>query len=343
MELRKDHPYVKEMAHNFNVSPLLQSHVLEFGSQLPFDRAMKLLNTVLPKVNMGSSQCQRLMQYFGELNAVEGQLLEKGFEADQPGHETKEVLYAQVDGGHLLTDDGYRETKVGRIFKGSHIGQVSTDNEGVGLRNKLGQSDYLANLGYYRSFTKRFDELINSHLQTDKYTLVLISDGAEWIANWQLGKYPSAVMILDFYHALEHLGDYAKMIFNSSENKAGWVAGRKEELLNGQLDKVITAIKEKCSGRRTSIQNKAEALITYYNKNRFRMKYDQYLEKGYCIGSGAIESAISTVVQQRCKLVGQRWTKRVKAVLNIRALYMSSKKDNLLKIINAQMGHSIAA
>ena len=51
------------------------------------------------------------------------------------------------------------------------------------------------------------------------------------------------------------------------------------------------------------------------------MKYPEYraksMSKGYCIGNGAIESAISTV----CKLVGQRWTKRVAAVLNIRAVF----------------------
>jgi len=340
IELRKDHPYINAMEHSFNISPLLQSHMLEFSYQLPFDRAMKLLNTVLCKPNIGSSQSQRLMQYFGQLAEIEKELITKGFETESS---SKEVLYAQVDGGHLLTDNGYRETKVGRIFKGSDIKRISTDNEEVELRNKLEQSDYLANLGYYKTFTKRFDNLIANHLKTSNYEFVLISDGAEWIANWQLENYPFAIMILDFYHALEHLGEYSKMIFSSIKNKTDWVSQRKEELLTGGLDKVIASIKEKSVVRRVAIQDKAIALINYYEKNRYRMKYDQYLEKGYCIGSGAIESAISTVVQQRCKLVGQRWTSRVKAVLNIRALYMSNKKDKVLKIINRQMGHNIAA
>jgi len=292
---------------------------------------------------MGPSQSQRLMQYYGDLDEIEKELVERGFEAEESSKKGNEVLYVQVDGGHLLTDEGYRETKVGRVFKGSHLKQISSDNEVVELRNKLEQSDYLANLGYYESFTKRFNLLIENHLQMNNYELVLISDGAEWIANWQLQRYPFAIMILDFYHALEHLCTYAKQIFNSTKNKEDWIAKRKEELLKGQLDEVIIAIKEKSLGRRIAIQNKAEALVTYYEKNRFRMKYNQYLKKGYCIGSGAIESAISTVVQQRCKLVGQRWTKRVKAVLNIRALYMSNKKDKLLKIINDQMGYKIAA
>lgn len=331
------------MQHQFNVSPLLQSHTLEFAYQLPFSRAMKLLNTVLTRANIGASQSQRLMQYFGNLDEVEATLKNRGFEQELSETKQKEALYAQVDGGHLLTDEGYREAKVGRIFKSSSIKQISTKHQEVNKRNQISQSDYLANLGYYKSFTERFDTLLDNHLSCDKYQLVLISDGAEWISKWQTQQYPNAIMILDYYHAVEHLSNYAKLIFSSHKNKEDWIANRKEELLQGQLDKVIEAIKGKSLARRKSIQNKAIELVTYYEKNRFRMRYDEYLEKGYYIGSGAIESAISTVAQQRCKLVGQRWTHRVQAVLNIRSIYMSHKKENLLNIITQQMGYYNAA
>lgn len=331
------------MKHSYNISPLLQSHTLEFAYQLPFTRAMKLLNTVLCRVNMGPSQSQRLMQHFGALEEVKEQLKDRGFDPIPSKEKQKQTLYAQVDGGHLLTDKGYRETKVGRIFKSSAIEQISTDNEVVNKRNQINQSDYLANLGHYKSFTKRFDPLLENHLSTDSYQLVLISDGAEWISNWQVKQYPKATMILDFYHAVEHLSNYGKMIFRSTKNKDDWLANRKQELLQGQLDKVMVGIKEKSINRRKSIRAKAAELISYYEKNRFRMRYDQYLDKGYYIGSGAIESAISTVAQQRCKLVGQRWTNRVQAVLDIRSLYMSSKKERLLNIINQQMGYAHAA
>jgi len=76
---------------------------------------------------------------------------------------------------------------------------------------------------------------------------------------------------------------------------------------------------------------------------KMRIFVEKSHDKGFCIGSGAIESAISTVVQQRCKLVGQRWTKRVTAVLNIRAVFKSSKKAELRKLICAQMGLKTAA
>ena len=173
--------------------------------------------------------------------------------------------------------------------------------------------------------------------------MVAISDGAEWIANWLLTEYPAAIVILDFYHALEHLADFATSVFSSQTNRSDWIEECKKELLDGQLDQVIAAVKEKMSGRRKSIIDKANLLIAYYEKNRYRMKYDEYRKAGYCIGSGAIESAISTLVQQRCKLVGQRWTKKVTAVLNIRAVFKSGKRDKLRSLINRQMGYAHAA
>lgn len=347
LEINKRHKYIHLMEHSFHISPLLQSHILEFAQHLPYKRAMQLLNSMLCRTNVGSSQAQRLMQYFGTLSQVEEQVKAPGFEPVDVKNSTldhqKEVLYAQVDGGHLLTDDGYREVKVGRIFKHDAVKCISIDNQQVNKRNQVEQSDYLANLGYYKYFTDRFDELLQNHLSTQRYELVLVSDGATWISKWQQERYANAIMILDFYHALEHLCDYAKLLFGNQQQRSIWIACRKKELLQGQLDNVIANIQQKSLGRRSQIIDKADELIRYYEKNRFRMKYDEYLSKGYFIGSGAIESAISTVAQQRCKLVGQRWTTKVQAVLNIRSLYMSHKNENLLNIISMKMGCCQAA
>jgi len=349
LHLDKAHKYIAKMQHNFAISPLLQSHVLEFSNEQPFDRAMALLRTALPAVDMGSSQSQRLMQYYGELTQTEEVLTNPGFDFETPKSEeeiapTAPVLYVQVDGGHLPTDDGYRETKVGRIFAGHHIVQKSSDNEQVILRNELAVSDYLAHLGTHTEFTARFDALVNAHLQqVPGLKMIAISDGAEWIANWLRVTFPCAILILDFYHATEHLAEFAKLVFTSKANRTSWIDARKKELLEGELDQVIAAIAQKANGRRNSIATKANELTAYYENNSYRMKYNEYLAAGYCIGSGAIESAISTVVQQRCKLVGQRWTKRVAAVLNIRAVFKSGKRGKLRAVINSQMGWTKAA
>jgi len=339
LALNKEHPFIKQMEHSFKVSPLLQIQTLEFAYQLPYDRAMKLLNTVLPRANMGASQAQRLMDYYGSSEELQNALEERGFAIEN----AKEVLYAQVDGGHLLTDDGYQETKIGRIFKGADIRMISSENQLVDKRNKIERSDYIAHLGHFKNFTSKFETLLDNHLEQGSYDLVLISDGAAWISNWQQQKYPKATMILDFYHAMEHLSNYAKLVFSSTANKHSWIDQCRQYFLKGQLDKVIQAIKEKSKHRRGVIQQKANKLAAYYDRNRFRMDYHLYQEKGYCIGSGAIESAVSTLAQQRCKLVGQRWTSKVQSVLNVRAIFMIAKKQKLLHLINHKMGTLRAA
>ncbi len=343
--MRKSHPFICNALHDIAVTPLLQSHILEFSNALPFQPAMSLLKTALPSARLSASQAQRLAQHFGGLEETEALLQSPGFDIPEPSAEGGEsVLYIQADGGHLLTDNGYKETKVGRLFCGQHIKQVSSDNEDVMLRNKLECSDYLAHLGHYKDFVARLNPLIDNHLRKHPHAKpVVVSDGADWIEKWQSKCYPHAKVILDFYHAAEKLCEFASMVFSSSKNKEQWVAKRKAELLKGQVQKVILAIRTKALGRRCSIIEKADAVIQYYQKNSYRMKYDEYRKAGYCIGSGAIESAISTVVQQRCKLVGQRWTQRVTAVLNLRAAFKSGKQEGIRRIINAQMGHLWAA
>ena len=333
------------------ISPLLQSHMLEFANDLPFERGIQLLNTALPHAEASATQSQRLAQYYGNSDAVEQAIVSPGFDfaasvLDEKSQQTSsKVLYVEVDGGHLRTDEGYRETKVGRIFGAQHRFKQSSDYEGVALRMALEQSDYLAQLGSCETFIPRFNKLIDNHLlQTPDAQMVVISDGAAWIGKWFCEQYPKAVVILDFYHAKEHLAEFAKAAFIDTKVCSEWIEERSKELLEGQIDKVIAAI-ETQSKALSNLKTKemADTLVAYYEKNKYRMKYKEYRDKGYCIGSGAIESAISTVVQQRCKLVGQRWTERVTPVLNIRTVFKSGKRKKLREIISKKMGLKIAA
>ena len=336
------------MQHGFGLSPLLQSHILEFSSDVPFERASELLNTVLPDLEMSSSQCQRVVQHFGSLEAVEEVLNTPGFDYDEVKEEAcgqDRLLYVEVDGGHIRTDDGFRETKAGRVF-GHHLRyQKSSDYEGVNLRMALKQSDYLAHLGNCQDFVRRFEVLIDNHIkQTPDVQLIAITDGAEWMERWLEEKYPDAILILDFYHAAEHLANFAKQVFEVEKERTAWIDTHIQKLLEGQIDEVVNAV-EKVNKEQANatISEQAHRLINYYQNNRYRMKYDQYKAKGYCIGSGAIESAISTLIQQRCKLVGQRWTNRVGPVLNIRAVFKSQKRQQLRHVISQQMGYQAAA
>jgi hypothetical protein len=61
------------------------------------------------------------------------------------------------------------------------------------------------------------------------------------------------------------------------------------------------------------------------------MDYKTYRQKEWLIGSGPIESAHRTVIQQRMKLSGQLWTiEKAQNVLNLRTCWLSGQWDSLV-------------
>ena len=53
-----------------------------------------------------------------------------------------------------------------------------------------------------------------------------------------------------------------------------------------------------------SVQAQYETTLNYIRNNLHRMDYPTYVANGWSIGSGSVESACKTVVNQRLKLAG---------------------------------------
>jgi hypothetical protein len=65
-------------------------------------------------------------------------------------------------------------------------------------------------------------------------------------------------------------------------------------------------------------------LHTYLANNINKIDYRDYAEKGYYVGSGAIESGNKVVLQKRLKLAGMRWGElSAQYLLSLRAKYES--------------------
>ena len=61
--------------------------------------------------------------------------------------------------------------------------------------------------------------------------------------------------------------------------------------------------------------------VAYMDNNREFMRYDEYLAKGYPIGSGVVEGACRHLVKDRLELAGMHWSKPgAQAVLELRAV-----------------------
>jgi hypothetical protein len=65
---------------------------------------------------------------------------------------------------------------------------------------------------------------------------------------------------------------------------------------------------------------------SYFGNNLHRMEYPEYTAQGWQIGSGVVESACKTVVGQRLKGAGMRWSEAgAQGLCHVRALYRSEK------------------
>ena len=152
---------------------------------------------------------------------------------------------------------------------------------------------------------------------------VALTDGGNGLDAFMEVHFPLAVRILDFYHAAEHLGDLAKASYG-------------DERMPPRTDRRVVPPDETRGRRRDpgdpggagpdgSIRRGAEAhrLVTgYVRTNLHRMDYPRYREEGWQIGSGHIEAACKTVVNQRLKQSGMRWGgDGADAVCHLRALY----------------------
>ena len=81
--------------------------------------------------------------------------------------------------------------------------------------------------------------------------------------------------------------------------------------------------------------------IHYFQQNADRMRYGTYRQRGYFIGSGAIESAHRTVVQKRMKLSGQPWSKKgAQHMLNLRVLYMNRQWDKVIQLAKSSFANA---
>lgn len=233
-----------------------------------------------------------------------------------------EVLYAEVDGSMIQTTQGWKEVKVGRIFtSGSCI-------DPNGNASWIRHSQYSAQMGGCTEFENLMENILDNYGNLNK-RLVFINDGAVWIKNWIEDAYPTAVSILDYYHACEHLHQFTEAHFKDKLAGLKWAVTQKELLLNSEVGKVIKHIK-----KLGSENNEAEKLIQYYQSNVGRMDYKAYKKIGAgIIGSGAIESAHRTVVQKRMKLSGQRWTnKGAQNLLNLRVIKMNEQWSKIIQL-----------
>jgi hypothetical protein len=218
-------------------------------------------------------------------------------------------LYGALDATKVHThehqeaeDQGWRDLKVGAWFETTlpHPDKPQADWD-VGAT----QITYFCDIIEAKQFGKLLWATGFQRKALQASELIFLGDAAEWIWNLVHDNYPQAVQIVDWFHAMEHLGLVAKAAIRDPVAQAQWLEQVRARLWEGQVQSVIEACRELLAGPHG--QEEARQAVGYFTNNAARMDYAMYRSKGYQIGSGTIESACKQLGIQRMKVPGATW------------------------------------
>ena len=153
---------------------------------------------------------------------------------------------------------------------------------------------------------------------------VALSDCGSGIDDFLRVNFPRAVRIADFFHVAEHLGDLAKAWSPGDPDAAGALRGGWCHALKHEGGRTTLAMLEALEreGRSESALEVHRQVTQYLGNHADRMDYPAYIEAGWQIGSGHIEAACKSVVNERLKRSGMRWGEDgADAVCHLRALF----------------------
>ncbi len=132
--------------------------------------------------------------------------------------------------------------------------------------------------------------------------------------------------ILDWYHAAEHLCDFAKTWYANDELACkAWSDSTKGILYEQGGEALLTYLQaiELPFTASAEVQEELRKLIGFFENNRHRTDYPTYRKNGWDIGSGPTEAGCK-IIGERLKGSGMRWVEDGAAtVATLRALYVS--------------------
>lgn len=157
---------------------------------------------------------------------------------------------------------------------------------------------------------------------------IALSDGGAGLEDWLKGNFGRVeAVILDLYHAAEHLGDLAKAWYSPGTEAAEAAHQRWSHRLKHEGGRAVwEEIRTLEAGARPSACEVLRETLVYFENQVHRMDYPTYRARGWQIGSGPVESACKTVVGQRLKCAGMRWGEPGSdGVCHLRALFLSER------------------
>lgn len=319
-------------------TPAVRLFAARLAAHLPFGEAARLLE-LLTGVGLGASTVERIAVGVGHaLRAAQHQAGTAHHAGVGPPVVRKpRRLYVSVDGLMVPLREAWKkdgsagalhcrfgECKTAVVFEARPGKAAGQGDRGVLWR------EYVATLEKVERFGPLVATLAHRCGQHYAPEVVFLADGQAY--NWTLAAahFPTAIQIVDYMHAVQHL--YAviqALLGEGSPLAAEWVAARQEELLADQVEAVLAALADLPA--RTPAHEEARRLATgYFRSNAERMRYGTFRQRGYEIASGVMEAGCKHVVHQRLDQAGMHWRpETAEAVVALRAAALSSTQVDL--------------
>ena len=228
------------------------------------------------------------------------------------------------DGVMIPTREGYKEARVGVVYEPDWEAGRTPEGE-ASLRK-----EYFATTGSRESLVARV--CARARERAAGGVVVVVCDGSalDWV---DLNPYlPLRVEILDFYHVLERVAEIGRAMHGADlEAATAWRAAMKKELLEIGPWELLRRLRAWAPESETA-QEVRRVQLAYFERQQERMRYADYLRRGYPIGSGAVEGACKHVVADRFDGGGMRWKlATADPVMQLRAALLTQPRLDVRK------------
>jgi len=274
---------------------------------MPFGRAAKELK-YFTRVEISEATARRITEGAGsDYVEVQNKQVEQILGQAPPSPPGPELQLMSADGAMVHEVSGeWVEVKT------VAIGEVVAKTNGSEVHTR--ELSYFSRLSEASDFNRQALVEVFRRGTERAGKVCAVNDGADWEQKFIDYHRPDAVRILDFAHAASRVADPARLIFgeDTAEFKQ-WFNKQKQSLKQGKAQGVlrnIRALESRAKGRGRGTKLKTiRGSVSYLEKRREMIKYNEFQTLGYPIGSGSVESANKLVVESRLKQAGMRWAR----------------------------------
>jgi hypothetical protein len=251
----------------------------------------------------------------------------------------KTVTYVEADGTGVsglpneLSEKGKNggpaktfEAKIGATFNQSFCADGLPLLHNSRIFREPGSAQYMGTVEKIAQFTAQLDDFTRTNDIDRADQIVFISDGAIWLENLRRKLFPCSIGIVDLYHARQHLHKLVESLrFHRKRKQIAFYEKCAQLLDFGDIDQLVALISQKITASNKGL---IEKQLEYFIGNKDKMRYGLFRAVGLSVGSGVIEAACKTIVENRLNGSGMRWSKENAAnVIALRCAICSGDYD----------------